>query len=858
MISRLLPFLACAVLATAAAGGVQAQESDEPALVELQLGRLASRTVSAIRRGNDILLPLSEFYDLSEISYKFPRLGVIEARLQPGDLRLIVDSQRDSLSFGKREIAIPAGSLLSREGEVYLSSAMIGYLFNVRFIVDWSDLNVAVADPDQLPLGRRIGREAARSSLSAMVTGARPELALTLDRRHWNGLVLDYSFLSPTDNAISGGSFATAMGMDLLGGSMELGVASAGTIGDGDVRADASWTGVWRQNRWVRQLRLGDGLSTGPRPRTVRGFAISNAPFQRPALLGEVPYAGHLGPGWEIEAYRGGRLVAFDSVDGLGQFSIDVPVQYGENPVDFIAYGPFGEVREFNQTYRIVGDVLPRQQFEYGVAAGDCRVADCTANANVDLRYGLSRRWTVQTGIDQFWRDSLPSLFHPYAALSGNLGNSWGVQIEGVAGAVLRSGLSFEPSTDLHLATEYTDFATGTVSPILTPAGRLRQWTTTAFFRPLPRISSLYFDGSVDRIESNGGSTTSARTVVSFQTQEIRFLPSIRVQRDIVSGNEGVTRSFLGLNTFILPRPNLGGFLSRVTARTSFEAEGSGRAVSASAFLARPLGNGFRVETGLAWMRGNGTMFSLVLSTTLNKVRAFSTITSGPSGTDGTNFVQGSVLYTPSSRQVSLSSGPAVQRAGVSGRVFLDTNGNGRREADEELLRDVQVRVGNLSALTDSLGQYRMWDLLPFEPVLVVIDSASLQSPLWVPSYGAVSLEPGPNQFRMLDLPVVPGGVVEGRVVRETATGPQGIGGVTIFITDRRSGQRRSTVTFSDGAFYAMGVKPGQYEITVADAVAQRLRITAETVRFIMGPGRDGETVSGLEVILKPEVPGTR
>ena len=858
MTRRLLPFLACAVLATAAAGGVQAQGTDEPALVELQLGRLASRTVSAIRRGNDILLPLSQFYDLSEISYRFPRLGVIEARIQPGDLRLIVDSQRDSLSFGKREIPIPEGSLFSRDGEVYLSSAMIGFLFNVRFIVDWSDLNVAVADPDRLPLGRRIGREAARSSLSAMVTGVRPELALTLDRRHWNGLVLDYSFLSPTDNAIDGGSFATAMGMDLLGGSMELGVASTGTIGDGDVRADASWTGVWRQNRWVKQVRLGDGLSTGPRPRTVRGFAISNAPFQRPALLGQVPYAGHLGPGWEIEAYRGGRLVAFDSVDGLGQFSIDVPVQYGENPVDFIAYGPFGEVREFNQTYRIVGDVLPRQQFEYGVAAGQCRVADCTANANVDLRYGLSRRWTVQTGIDQFWRDSLPSLFHPYAALAGNLGNSWAVQVEGVAGAVLRGGLSFEPSTDLHLATEFVDFASGTVSPILTPAGRLRQWTTTAFVRPIPRISSLYFDGSVDRIESEGGSSTGARTAVSFQTQEIRFLPSIRVQRDIVAGNEGITRSFLGLNTFILPRDNLGSFLSRVTARTSFEVEGSGRAVSASAFLARPLGNGFRVETGLAWMRGGGTMFSLVLSTTLNKVRAFSTITSGPSGTDGTNFVQGSLLYTPSSRHLALSSGPAVQRAGVSGRVFLDANGNGRWDADEELLRDVQVRVGNLSALTDSLGQYRMWDLLPFEPVLVVVDTASLQSPLWVPSYGAVSLEPGPNQFRLLDLPVVPGGVVEGRVIRETASGPLGIGGVTIYITDRKSGQRRSTVTFSDGAFYALGIKPGSYEITVADAVAQRLRITAESVYFTMGAGRDGETVSELEIILKPEVTGSR
>lgn len=853
----LLSFLACAVVGTAAAGGMQAQDSDEPALIELQLGRLAGRTVGAVRRGTDVLLPLSEFYDLAEIGFAVPRAGVIEARLQPGDVRLLVDSQRDSLLLGKRLIALPPSSLLARDGELYLSSALLGSLLNVRFIIDWSDLNVAVADPERLPLGRRIAREAARSSLSAMETGLRPELALTLDRRHWNGVVLDYSFLSPAENAIEGGSFATALGMDLLGGSLETGVASTGTIGEGDLRADVSWTGVWRQHRWLKQLRIGDGLSTGPRPRTVRGFAVSNAPFQRPALLGEVPYAGHLGPGWEIEAYRGGRLVAFDSVDGLGQFSIDVPVQYGENPVDFVAYGPFGEVREFNQTYRIVGNVLPRQQFEYGVAAGQCRVADCTANANLDIRYGLSRRWTVQTGIDQFWRDSLPSLFHPYAALAGNLGNAWSMQVEGVAGAVLRTGLSYEPSTDLHLATEFTDFATGTVDPILTPAGRLRQWTTTAFLRPLPRVSYMYLDGSFDRIESDAGTMTSARAVVSFQTKEIRFLPSLRVQHDILRGNEGITRSYFGLNTFILPRSNLGGFLSKVTARTTFEAEGSGRAVSASAFLARPMGDGFRVETGVAWIRGTGAMLSLVLSTTLHQVRAFSTISSGPAGTDAVNFVQGAVLYTPS-HPMALSSGPAVQRAGVSGQVFLDTNGNGRRDEDEEVIRDARVRIGNLSALSDSLGRYRVWDLLPFEPVLVVLDSASLPSPLWVPSYTAISLEPGPNQFRTLDLPVVPGGVVEGRIIRETATGPLGVGGVTIFITNRKTGTRRSILTFSDGAFYAMGIKPGEYEITVAEAVAQRLRITADPVGFTMGSSRDGESVSDLAIVLRPGAADSR
>jgi hypothetical protein len=852
MIGRALPALMLAVLFTTAAGPVRAQQTDELVLIELQMGRLMSRTVEAVRHGNDILLPLGEFYDLAEIGFSFPRAGTVEARLQPGDVRLTVSGGQDSLSLGKRRIAIPAGALFTSGSELYLSSALLGSLLDLRFVVDWSDLNVAVANPEVLPIGRRVAREAARSSLYAMETGVRPDLALTLDRRHWNGMVFDYSFLSPTDDALSGGSFATAMGIEVLGGSIELGLASTGTIGQGDLRTDASWTGVWRQSHWVRQLRLGDGLATGPRPRSVRGFAISNAPFQRPPLLGEVPYMGQLGPGWEIEAYRGGRLVAFDSVNGLGQFSIDVPVQYGENPVDFIAYGPFGEVREFNQTYRIIGNVLPREQFEYGAAAGGCRTTQCVANANVDVRYGISRRLTVQAGFDQFWRDSLPSLFHPYASASGNIGNSWALQLEGVAGAVLRSGLSYEPSTRLRLTTEYTAFASGIASPILTPAGRRRQWTTTAFLRPDPRLTSVYLDGSLDLIETDVGRITSARTVASFQTKEIRLLPSLRLQHDAVRGSENVTRTFLGLNTFILPRSSLGGFLSKVTARTTFETSGAGRAQSASAYLARPVGEGFRVETGLSWGRGMGTMFSLMVSTTLKKVRAFSSVTSGPTGTDGVNFVQGSVLYTPTRRQMALSSGPSVQRAGVSGEVFLDDNGNGVRDAGELAVPDVRIRIGNLSSVSDSQGHYRVWDLLPFEPVLVVMDSATLPSPLWIPVYGAISVEPGPNQFRRLDLPVVPGGVIEGKVVRESATGPLGVAGITVIITERKTGARRTAVTFSDGEFYAMGIKPGDYEITLAQPVATRLRVRADPIGFSMAASRQGETVTGLDLILRP------
>ena len=146
MTPRVLPVLLGLLLITAAGETARAQESDEPALMELQMGRLASRTVTAVRRGADVLIPLSQFYELAEIRFSLPRPGVIEARLQPGDLPLIVAVDRDTVTLGKRNIPLPAGAALSSEGEIYLSSAFLGSLLNVRFVLDWSDLNVAVAE----------------------------------------------------------------------------------------------------------------------------------------------------------------------------------------------------------------------------------------------------------------------------------------------------------------------------------------------------------------------------------------------------------------------------------------------------------------------------------------------------------------------------------------------------------------------------------------------------------------------------------------------------------------------------------------------------------------------------------------
>jgi len=167
----------------------------------------------------------------------------------------------------------------------------------------------------------------------------------------------------------------------------------------------------------------------------------------------------------------------------------------------------------------------------------------------------------------------------------------------------------------------------------------------------------------------------------------------------------------------------------------------------------------------------------------------------------------------------------------------------------------VRVRVGTASAISDSDGTFRVWDVVPFEPVVVAVDSLSLPSPLLVPAFGSALVEPGPNRFRGINIPIVQAGVIEGRVVRAAAGGarPEGVGGVVLVLTDRRTGAVQRFSSFTDGGFYAMGIKPGDYQLAIDPRTLAALLATAVPLRFTLSPSPAGMGASGLEVRLTPK-----
>lgn len=841
----------------AGAGGAQAQvgipsfaappdSGPEPVLVEVQVGRLASRTVAGYRVRTEALLPVSQVLALVEIHAVVRPTGRLEARVDPGARRLVIDVASDTMRFGDVRIRLEPEFRMWRDGELFVGAERLGDLLGTRIVVDWADLVVTLAEPHDLPLARRVRRSAEREAFLRREAEFTPDLRLGVERPYWDGVVLDYSLSSPSSAPLDGATYAATLGADALGGSLRLGMRSVGVASEGHVELDGSWSGVWRNRPWLRQLRLGNGLATGPRARALRGIVMTNAPYLRPSSLGDLPYRADLGPGWLVEAYRGGELVAFDSTDGGGAFTLELPVRYGENPVDFVAYGPMGEIREFNRTYRVLAELLPAGEFEYALSAGKCQSSGCSATANADLRYGLSRRWTVEAGADAFWRNEQANRFHPYVTVFGNPTNSWGIELEAVGRGFARAALRYEPSMHLRFAAEGRAFASDTAPAPVFSRGRRSQANLTAFWRPIPRLPFAYLDARIDRLVTLYGGETRARLGGSFQIAEVRWFPFVRLEwNDFAPRN----RSTVGFEVFALPRPALGSMLGSVWLRGGMEGGRSGLS-RVFAYASRPVGDALRAELGVTWIEGmRGPTYSLVLTTHLPMLRSYTSVTASQGAPAfATQFVQGSLLWDPARGAIAGAPGPSLERAGISGQVFLDENANGVRDPGEPGLPDVRVVVGVSVTRSQADGAYRVWDVVPFEPVLVRVDSLSLRSPLHVPAFAAASVVPGPNRFRVLDIPVVRAGVVEGRVDRDGS----GVAGVTLILTDRRTGARRQLTTFSDGAFYALGVRPGDYELTVEERVLTALDVRAEPVRFTLTSGVHGVGLDNVVVSLTP------
>jgi hypothetical protein len=830
-------------------------------LLQLRIDGGPAEVVSALGRDTLMLVPVRRFLELAEIR---PGALLPDHRLagvlQPGRIPFAFDTDSGTIARGDSVWRTTPGTLIWSGGELYATTGALGAALDISFQADFGELILVASHTTELPVVRRLAREQRRRALLGLPASTPWETTLRRPRQVADGAVLDWTYTGSLTDPVSASLLQLGLGAQLLGGSLELQYAGQQSPTGGNTDIRTSWSGVWPASRALRQLRLGDIVPGARRGRTLRGLELTNAPYLRPAAFGQQVLDESLPDGWEVDLYQDQQLLGYSAGSASGRYTLDVPLRYGANPVDVVAYGPNGEVIRRRRTMQVPFDRLPQGRFEYAASGGACDGAACAGALSLSARYGVNRWLTAEAGSDNFWRDSLPDLWHPYALVSASVTPSTGLTLEGVGRGLVRGRVDFDPTQDFHVDLEHTNYAAGVPAPLVTPSAQRSRTDAVVSWRPRPAGGNSYLQLALSHAALVAGSSDAERIALTTRLSTLRLVTGLHHRRVPTAGGAIDDLGMDAAGDVVLRGP--GPVLQSLYLRGELSMETSGLSRIAAS-VGRQIAGPVRLDVGTGWTRGQrGLALDVALTSNLPSLRAVSRSRyTAADGLAGTNLLEGTATYDRHLGRFEFGNGRLIGRARVVGRVYRDVNGNGHHDPDEPGLPGVRLRVGSRGVTTDSLGRYSAWDLVPFEATSVEVDTLSLTDPLWVPAALVIRLVPGPNSFDAVDVGLLPASEAAGQVVLGTEDAGDGrtaagIGGVPLLLRHLGSGAVVRTTTFSDGSFYAIGLRPGEYEASLTAETLTLLRARPGVVRFRVDPV-GGSTVEGVVLRVERETAGS-
>lgn len=803
-------------------------------LYEMRIAQGPTAVLPAVGRDTLVLLPLQALLRLAEIRVmRVEEARAVTARVEPEQVALGVDLELARVTRGDSSRTFAAGMAVWHEGELFLSPGLLAWLLDVSVDLDRTELLAIMSRTGEIPAVRRRARERQRQALHDPF-GARPAIVdLPSSRAVADGAVLDWSYTGAARDPLGTSAVQLALGTQTLGGGLEASVRHRRSPSDAATDVRSTWTGAWPANRWLRQARLGDFFSGARRSQVLQGFEISNAPYLRSAAFGAELLDGRLGAGWELDLMRDGSLVGYAAADSSGAYELAVPVQYGLNPIEIEATGPAGERVRRKLLLVVPFERLPAGALEYSVSGGRCRQGSCGSALQSSLRYGVSSSLTVEAGSDLFWRDSLPDLWAPYALVAASPLPTVHSTIEVVSNGFWRGRGEYHPSPDLQIEAGHVVYDTTVVrSPVAGTA--VRQYSDLSMlWRPSPG-RDLLIHATASRARGRLGPRDRIGASLITPFRGVRLTTGLAWERSATAVDEvhGALQAQSSVEA-VLRGP--AEWLRNTFIRAGVAAETDDGITLIAGSVGRRLTELVRIDLGASWRHGAGTTLELGFSSDFRGARLAShSRFSGERGMEGSQTAEGSLLWNAREGRVEFGNGRSLGRSGLVGTVFVDLDGDGVRDPDEPIAPDVRLRVGSRGARSDSAGRFEAWDLIPFEPMTVEVHGPSLENPLWVPAVDGVRLSPRPNTVERVEIPLAPAGELAGTVT--TAGSGRSIGALGVTLRHLSSGTATRVVTFSDGTFYASGLRPGLYAVELAPDALRSLGLEQEPVRVKVRP----------------------
>ncbi|WP_157083158.1 carboxypeptidase-like regulatory domain-containing protein [Novosphingobium lentum] len=744
--------------------------------------------------------------------------------------------------------ALPLGPADARayDGEIYLRAERFADLFPLALDVSLRAQSVIVRPKVPFPYEQRLQREDTREQLASRQP-AREKPGWPRETTPWRALAIPLTDIE--SRVASDTRYGTRVEGDLrMSGDLAFLTArlfASGSSRDGLTGANLE---LGRRDPDARLLGplhatefgLGD-VSTAPMPMGLataagRGAMVTNAALDRASVFDTIDLTGDLPDGFEVELYRNGLLIDSTRTAVNGQYRfLRVPVEFGLNQFRLVLYGPQGQrretVRQVNvgdgrlakgdvsyafgavQNNRSLFDIHPREfipgadfgawrgvgQVQYGVTAG---LTASLAGAVYDSQSG--RHWLatagVRTGVlGMALRLDAGLADHGRALEAGVGGNFHGVNIVAnhaeYRGQFIDEVRSF--STDpLRRATDLSINGSlklgGGDHPLVFPVYAVarqidfadgRRATTVSLHQSFPAMAGFTLSNSLDysRTRATTGGVSS------------RFSGTF----DLATFSGSRTQYRAALDYTIGRHPRLD------AAQLELDRSIDDRTVVKLSAA--------RYFTAGQWLGG------------LSAQRRFDRFSLAFDGSYSTHPNQYSLTLrlgfgfgrNPLTDRWFLAP-PGLSAGGAMAiRAYRDNNGDGRYDAGDVVLPEVEFGTATEHVTTDAHGLAFLPRLGDGQRTSVQVDPDTLPDITLAPVTKGIAIVPRAGRIHTTDFAMIALGEIDGTALFAGLGADKPVGGVSLQLLDGAGKVIAHTRSTSDGSFYFEQVRPGQYGLRI-------------------------------------------
>lgn len=529
---------------------------------------------------------------------------------------------------------------------------------------------------------------------------------------------------------------------------------------------------------------------------------LSNRPLDRPLRPGVHTLRGWLAEDWDVTLFHNDALVGFlrGTANGTYEFA-DQPLFFGHNEFRLEFNGPHGQHRRETQVYLLDPAVTAPGHFHYTVGVHDGEegwhslvqgewglarglALGATAGGPRGVDYGQLGLRTALGGsrvdVDQGW------------SVDGSRYTEWSVtsRVREMSLVAVRS--RFE----------------GPASP--TRQGR-DEWRLAGAL-PLPTQRRIPYTLAVQR-ESTGVLDLEPTIYLNLGGPRGAGLNVAQALRYRTSA--GISR------WHSTTRWNLQAAQWLISGQVGYTLAPHSQLETAGLSLARQFPGQQRLSLGLGWSpESESARATLQWSKTLRASSVGLQLR-----WSGRDRIDASLQWMQTR---SLASSGAV-----AATVFIDGNGNGRFDRDEERIEHAGFLVNGApraEVRTDASGMALLPRLSPTTSTTIALDPASLEEIAWQPARAGVRVWPRPGRVQRLEFPVVVTSEIEGRVLRGASDVETVLVNLPVQLLDPSGGVLQEVRSLDEGDFLFEQVKPGRYRLRLDPLALSRRGFAASEV----------------------------